>query len=251
MKSYQVALQFDPNAALPHAMLGKGLIRAGQREKGLQMLERAVELDADNAELITDLAIGYAMMGRDREAIARLAALTDQRPELSSPHFHLARLYRQQRQYSDAIRELETYLRAEPTSSDAIYQLAWLLAAAPDEADRNPQRAREWFERLPKSFPRDSLEYHDLDALLLAAAGDFDAAVRRTDEGLRRADAAATPATTPAPASVAAEEPPAAPRPPRTAADYLRARRELYARRQPYREPARGKSPAGAPGKPR
>jgi tetratricopeptide (TPR) repeat protein len=151
------------------------------------------------------------MMGRDREAIARLAALTDQRPELSSPHFHLARLYRQQRQYSDAIRELETYLRAEPTSSDAIYQLAWLLAAA----------------------------------------GDFDAAVRRTDEGLRRADAAATPATTPAPASVAAEEPPAAPRPPRTAADYLRARRELYARRQPYREPARGKSPAGAPGKPR
>lgn len=251
MKSYQVALQFDPNAALPHAMLGKGLIRAGQREKGLQMLERAVELDADNAELITDLAIGYAMMGRDREAIARLAALTDQRPELSSPHFHLARLYRQQRQYSDAIRELETYLRAEPTSSDAIYQLAWLLAAAPDEADRNPQRAREWFEQLPKSFPRDSLEYHDLDALLLAAAGDFDAAVRRTDEGLRRADAAATPATTPAPASVAAEEPPAAPRPPRTAADYLRARRELYARRQPYREPARGKSPAGAPGKPR
>jgi len=241
MKSYQVALQFDPNATLPHAMLGKGLMRSGQPEKGLKMLERAVELDPDNAELISDLAIGYAMAGRDRDAIARLVALTDQQPELSTPHLHLARLYRQQRLYADAIRELEAYLRAEPTSGEVIYQLAWLLAAAPDEQDRDPRRAREWFERLPRSFPRESLEYDDLDALLLAAAGDFDGAVRRAEEGLRRANAAKTPAT----------ETPAAQPAPRTATDRLRARRELYARRQPYREPARGKPPASAPGGPR
>src|SRR2546423_7670198 len=68
----QIARRALPNDPRLFELTGYILRRRGQQEEGLQNLQRAVELDPRNFDILQQIAISYQLLGRYAEAIAAL-----------------------------------------------------------------------------------------------------------------------------------------------------------------------------------
>jgi tetratricopeptide (TPR) repeat protein len=224
LRSYQLALEFDPKSVSAHVMLGKGLMRAGQANQGLSLIRRAAELAPASTPIRIDLAISYAMIGKLADAESELQRLLEDHPELNEPHWHLARVYLQQQQVNAGLDQLRRYLSSEPTSVEALRLMAWTLATTSDQACRNIEEAERWAAQLPESV-RVTADYLDLAAVLRAARGDFAGAVAQAELAIERLPHSASAATRAA----------------------LAARLQLYRQAEPYLEPSRPRDERSGP----
>jgi tetratricopeptide (TPR) repeat protein len=68
----EIARRALPNDPRPFEIGGYILRRRGQQEEGLRNLERAVELDPRNFEILQQISLSYQYLGRYAEAIAAL-----------------------------------------------------------------------------------------------------------------------------------------------------------------------------------
>jgi tetratricopeptide (TPR) repeat protein len=165
-------------------MLGKGLIDLGRSEDGLRRIEAAHHLEPTNLDIATDLAIGYAIVGKLDAARDLFRQLLAGHPERTDLHRHLARVYQQQHAYSQAIAHLRAYLQVNRNSIEAIHALAWILATAPATGDRNLDEAASWAERLAQLNAAQSADFHDLVAAIHAADGEFEQAVKHAEQAV-------------------------------------------------------------------
>ena len=68
----EIARRALPNDPRLFELTGYILRRRGQQEEGLQNLQRAVELDPRNFDILQQIALSYQQLGRYAEAIAAL-----------------------------------------------------------------------------------------------------------------------------------------------------------------------------------
>ena len=81
-------------------------------------LERALEIDSNNAEAASRLALLYDRMGRDLDAIRYFKIAINKEPDNPSHRLALGSFYAKRNQTAEAIRELKTYLRRAPEEED-------------------------------------------------------------------------------------------------------------------------------------
>jgi tetratricopeptide (TPR) repeat protein len=77
------------NAAEPQYTAGRLLLQAGQPERGLHFLRRAVAIDGTRVEYRLSLAQAQFMLGRPEESVATLEAILAQHPEDTRAKFWL------------------------------------------------------------------------------------------------------------------------------------------------------------------
>src|SRR4029077_15056674 len=68
----EIARRALPNDPRLFALTGYILRRRGQQEEGLQNLQRAVELDPRNIDILQQIALSYQFLGRYADSIAAL-----------------------------------------------------------------------------------------------------------------------------------------------------------------------------------
>jgi tetratricopeptide (TPR) repeat protein len=130
-------------------------------------------------------------------------------PKVSDSYAQRGNLAAERGDFEQALRDFERALELDENSAEAHRALAWLLATCPDPRYRDSGRALASAARAVELAPPGDCAMLDALAAAHADAGNFDEAVRATQDALRTAHAELAAA--------------------------LKFRLALYQQRQPYR----------------
>lgn len=150
-REFEAAQRLNADRAEARAGLGNFLLRRGDAAGAEAELRAGLKLQPGDVMLTVNLADLYRLQGRDGEAVELLRGAIAARPEEAAPHHALALALIRQRDYPDAVAELERAWRLDPDNARYAYVYAVALrslgrgregSAVIDEAlDRNPNDA--------------------------------------------------------------------------------------------------------------
>ena len=127
------ALELNPNDALSRGQLGEILLFSGKTEDAIRFLETLMRLDPFYAlEAPVYLGLAYYLKGRYEDAIKVLEQGVSRRPNSSNSHIALAATYAQMGRIKDASREVALIPRLDP-----FFDLESYGTAFKKPADRN------------------------------------------------------------------------------------------------------------------
>ena len=134
-KNYPVAIERFTEAlgVAPYlhkiwADLGAAYLETRDPARARIALERAVQGDATNPEVMCNLGQSYLSLKMLDKAQNWFEAALDVDPGYPRTNFFLAKVYLQRREYEPAMLALEKYLRAVPTDCDALREKSFILA---------------------------------------------------------------------------------------------------------------------------
>ncbi len=194
--------------------IGVGYEQRHEYVKAIEELQRALAEEPNHPESLYLLASCLARLDRPQEAIlyARKVALLA--PKSPTVHGLLGGLLSGMGRYGEALAHLEAAYAGNPGDVTIVNNLAWLLATAPEAAHRDGPRAVRLAEWACKATSYKSPPLLDSLAAAYAETGQFDQAIRTTQQAIEivRSNPKASTAT-------------------------LESRLVLYRAGQPYREP--------------
>ena len=163
IKEFQTALQIAPHYLTGKINLGMGCYYAGQREKGLPILEDALKDAPDNPYIHYMIGLLLETFGNYAEARGYFLKVSKLDPYDSKTWYHVGNCYNKEQHYAEAIPPLRKAAELEPYQRLFRYNLFMALnrAGKADEA----QMELASFQKLEQSSvkvappPKSSLEY--------------------------------------------------------------------------------------------
>jgi tetratricopeptide (TPR) repeat protein len=104
-REFRRALDLDPNFVRAHHWYGTFLMALHRFPEALDQLEQARRLDPGSKAIVADQALLLSLAGRKSDALALLQQLEASEPAFSSAHDYLGRMYWDQKDYPNALRE--------------------------------------------------------------------------------------------------------------------------------------------------
>jgi serine/threonine protein kinase/Flp pilus assembly protein TadD len=169
------ALADDPNSARAHAALAPLHFWRGRKELMLQEAQKTIELDPDEIEGYSWLAIYHQMNGEYEQSQALLKKLLDANPLFFPARWNVGENLRQTGDPAGAIRGQQKILEQDPESRFALIAMALAHMTAGDAAS-----ARQVLERVRPRQPQNYV-LRLLWALQLALEGKREEALREMD----------------------------------------------------------------------
>jgi tetratricopeptide (TPR) repeat protein len=149
-----VALNFDPNNADTHAVLGMALMTKGLLDEAIVQLSKAVEI----------------------------------LPNYSHAHYNLALALAEKGDPVDAIAHYEKAIQAQPDLVEALTNLAWIFASSSDINIRNGPKAVELAEKASRLTNNTSPVVLRTLAAAYATNKSFDKALETSRRALQSAE---------------------------------------------------------------
>lgn len=129
--AYRQAIAIAPNSADAYYNYGVFCFASGRPQDAQVAFEKTTELDPHNADAWNNLGSVVERTGALDRAAGFYRRAIAERPEFRLGHFHLARVYANQRRYGDAIPEFEKTLEPEDDQTPTyLYALAATHARA-------------------------------------------------------------------------------------------------------------------------
>jgi tetratricopeptide (TPR) repeat protein len=143
------AVKDFPNDAAIYMAIASVHLGRKEYDQGLVFLQKAVDLDANNAPAALTLGQTLMALGKLPEAEARLVSLLHhQDAEIAGQAWaHVGEVQSRAKRWSEAANTLEKGVAAQPENAILLNNLSWLYATAEDTAVRNPKRAVELGEK--------------------------------------------------------------------------------------------------------
>ncbi|HET7289822.1 MAG TPA: tetratricopeptide repeat protein, partial [Thermodesulfobacteriota bacterium] len=127
MAKLQESIKTDPDFAPTYTLLGKIYASSQdpkEREQSVGILERAVQLDPDDAESLLFLGIMDTEAGNYESAEARFKKITELYPDNEKSYFFLGKLYYEKGDYARAEENYKKALDINPSFGSALVELA-------------------------------------------------------------------------------------------------------------------------------
>lgn len=152
--------------------------------KAIAEYQMALKDKPNHPESLFLLASCLARIGQEKEAIqfARKAALLI--PNSAKIHGLLGSLLSSTGRHGEALDHLQAAYRGTPNDVTIASNLAWVLATAPEARHRDGHRAVELAEWVNKATAYKSPPLLDTLAAAYAEAGQFDKAIRTTQQAI-------------------------------------------------------------------
>jgi protein O-GlcNAc transferase len=179
---YREALARGPDFWPALYRLGLSLASAGQEQDGLEFLERARKLSADE-RLLNALAMAYRRMGRLGEAAAVLKNAVPVNPDFPQTYNNLGDVLAQMGDVARAQEAFDDAIRAQPDFIVPYTKVANALIR-----DGNLQQAQYYLERaIAQAIPKDPAlaDVHNVLGNLMANQGHTEQAVIHYLESLK------------------------------------------------------------------
>ena len=206
------ALRYNPEHAEAHYNLGYALYQQRQHDEAIDLFRKAIAIKPDLVEAQYNLAMAMAQRGKPDEAIHHYRQAIRFKPDLARAWNNLANLLARQGQLDEAIEHYERAVEAQsdyafahiglasalrvkgefnralvhfgeanrllPNQPMAIGGMAWILTTSPDEKVRRPEEAIRLAQQAAQLTQQRDPAVLDTLAAALAAAGQFDQAVK-------------------------------------------------------------------------
>ena len=168
---YREVLRQSPEHAGAHNMLGVIGCQTGHLGAGIELIRKAIILDANNADYHNNL--GMALLDSKQPAAARLEfeQAVALRPRFAAAHFNLANLLREADELESAETHYRKALKADPEHPDSLNNLGNLLRSR-----GKPAEASQLFNRLTRRQPDFAFGHYNL-GLSLQAQQQYDEAI--------------------------------------------------------------------------
>jgi len=183
----QKALQLQPNEATIHGSLGNALLRTGRRQEAIAHLRASLQINPRQAAIQSSLGVALLEDGHPEESEAHLRRSLEIDPDDGDAHYNLANTLLQIGRAKEAVGEYETALRINPDDTEALNNTSWVLATSRDGSTRDGRRAVELAERADSLSHRGSPEVAATLAAAYAEAGRFADAVKTGERALQLA----------------------------------------------------------------
>ncbi len=142
------ATELRPNVAGGYLLLGKALVRTGQRDEGLTALRRAAALAPDSVEARTEAAFAEAQAGRFEQAAEHFAAVAALQPREAQPRVWLGNALVEVGRLEDALASYREAVTLDPAAADAHHGLGVALQRL-GRGDEAAEAFREALRRNP------------------------------------------------------------------------------------------------------
>jgi Tfp pilus assembly protein PilF len=176
-EQYEIVLKIRPEYAKARNNFGMLLLDRGNIPAAAEQFQKALDVDPRYALARNNLGLTLMATGQNAAAADCFRHAIELDSGFPQPHANLGLVLGRMGQSTEAVAELNTFLRVQPDNAKALSWLAWVLATARDDAVRDGRRAVELARRAAElshgSDPR------ILDALSAAYAEtrDFPAAI--------------------------------------------------------------------------
>jgi tetratricopeptide (TPR) repeat protein len=195
--------------------IGVGYEQRHEYAKAIEEFQRALSEEPNHIESIYLLASCLARLNREQEAMPYVQKAAQLAPGSEMVHGLLGGLLSSTGQYREALAHLEAAYAANPRDVTVANNLAWVLATCPEAVYRDGPRALRLAEWACKATSYKSPPLLDSLAAAYAEVGQFDQAVRTTQQAMEIVRSN-----------------------PKASTETLASRLELYEAGRPYREPA-------------
>lgn len=165
---------FNPRAWMA---LGANLLIAGRYEEAETELRKALELDAESAETLSNLGAAEFALGKTDQAIEHLEKALRLRPEYLDAHRNLAEAYVVRGRHAEAVPHFLFVLDQRPDHLGVLNHCGLILAVSHDEKVRNGKQALTLAERAVELTSHRHVPSLSTLAAALAELDRFDEAV--------------------------------------------------------------------------
>ena len=186
---YLEALQRMPGHAQVQGELADVLHAQGRAEHADALHANAERTGFDDPFADRRLGMVLVRIGEDERALPLLEAAVERDPDAGDLHAALALAHARRLDVESARRHLDVALRHAPRTTDGLVLLAWLLATAPEDGLRDARLARRVLEEIGADEYLARADALEAEAAALAQRGDFAAAVATARRAADRADA--------------------------------------------------------------
>ena len=198
---WEHCVSLQPDDAMAHDALASILRNRGESGRAMYHFERAMELDNDDPEALSALALHYATCEddqlRDCELAIRLARRACELTEWKN-RSHIRTLATVYRTFADSLaasgeagQALENYklaIRTDPEYDLPFYNLALLLATCEDQRIRNPENALRIAQKGRELTEHTDARHLRALAGVYAGAGRFEEAISATEKAISLAE---------------------------------------------------------------
>lgn len=184
----EAVLTQQPGLVRAHLLKAQALDALGRTDEAVAWLEKLVAIDPDRPELQMQLAAFYVDKEMAPEAIEVLTRVL----ELDEGN-ELARrlrgdMYLFKGEHENAIADFKRALEQSPAEPGVLNNYAWTLATSPYEAVRDGAKAVELATKACEATGYGAPHILSTLAAAYAESGDFDEAVKRSEEAIRKAE---------------------------------------------------------------
>lgn len=169
----------QPHNSAAWKQLGAELSEAGARQEALEALDRALALAPDDAEVLAVKGKITHQLGDPEKGLSLLQAAVDKQPKYAKAHHYIGYIYYTQARYDDALPYAEEACRLEPDNVDMLNTLGNILMQRFEYA-----RAQETLERAARLAPNNYLSWNNLGNIY-NAVGDLDKGLKAYQQAHR------------------------------------------------------------------
>jgi tetratricopeptide (TPR) repeat protein len=160
-------------------------------DKSIADYAEASKLIPDDATTHNNLGSAYQAKGDNAAAIKHYNSAQQADPTNPTVYYNRGRAQQYSGNYSAAAEDYVEAIRVDPNYLPGYNNAAWLAATCPDEKYRNAKLALEYAERAAAMTQGKVWEVLDTLAAAQAESGDYDAAVKTSEQALALGDDAA------------------------------------------------------------
>jgi tetratricopeptide (TPR) repeat protein/spermidine synthase len=185
IEEYLKALKNNPSHV--PSMNNLGALRATMNEipSALNVFSQALAIEPRNYRVLANNGIALMTIGKYQEAINHLQRSIANKPDYAEAYFNLGHALLSVKDYVGASKAWREGLETSPTDVGLTGNLSRLLATCPDESLRNGEEAVALARKVLALLEQPDARALDTLGAALAEVGDFDQAIRVTEQALQ------------------------------------------------------------------
>ncbi|GJQ60190.1 MAG: tetratricopeptide repeat protein [Candidatus Scalindua sp. AMX11] len=161
-KALEIATTCAANVWVPYLAVGKYFYEQKNFNRGERFLQKGVELEPKNRDLLYHVAEVYVNSGMSDKALAHLKMILNAYPGEILAHYRLGLIYSYQNEFDEAIHSFTAVIEREPRHTGALFNLAIVFEKTGDTT-----QATNIYRELLEMNPKYSEVYVRLGSLYL------------------------------------------------------------------------------------
>lgn len=180
----EIVLEKQPSSVPAHRLRAEILTRMNRLDEAIDEMERVSAAMPDQVELKAQLALYYLVAKKPSKAIEAYSDILDQQPNNFTVLQARGDAYLNMGNHAEAIVDFSKALKLKPDDTTLLNNLAWVLATSPEEDLRDGTRAVELATQACEMTNYNTPHILSTLAAALAESGDFDGAIKRSQQAV-------------------------------------------------------------------